>query len=279
MSSVGHGRGQAVVAHATTSNLSMFSVITELTQDQWKTLHQLLAKKSSGGNGDKLSGKKDLGDVIIDSGASHHMTGNFDLLRDITSIPPCAVGFAYGSRTMGTSMGVFPLSENVSLKNVLFVPSLNCTLISDAKILKQTKCVALFTDTLCVLQDHFSRMLIGTSEKHDGVYYFTEVDSAKIHCVNVSCDQALWHQRLGHPSFSVLSTLPFISSSSTSASSQSCVVCFRAKQTREVFSDSSNKTDECFSLIHCDFWGPYRVHSSCGAVYFLTIVYDFSRAV
>ena len=26
-------------------------------------------------------------------------------------------------------------------------------------------------------------------------------------------------------------------------------------------------------------WGPYRVPSSCGAVYFLTVVDDFSRAV
>lgn len=38
-------------------------------------------------------------------------------------------------------------------------------------------------------------------------------------------------------------------------------------------------TIECFSLLHCDVWGPYRVSSSCGAVYFLTIVDDFSRVV
>lgn len=63
------------------------------------------------------------------------------------------------------------------------------------------------------------------------------------------------------------------------ASSNPCDICFRAKQTREVFYDSMNKTSECFSLIHVDVWGPYRVPSSCGAVYFLTIVDDFSRAV
>lgn len=86
VSNAGHGRGQVSVAHATTSYSSTFP---ELTQDQWKTLHQLFAEKSSGGN-------------------------------------------------------------------VLFMPSLNCTLISISKILKQTKCVAFFTDILCVLQDHFS---------------------------------------------------------------------------------------------------------------------------
>lgn len=46
-----------------------------------------------------------------------------------------------------------------------------------------------------------------------------------------------------------------------------------------MFYESSNKSKECFSLIHCDVWGPYRVASSCGAVYFLTIVDDFSRSV
>lgn len=37
-----------------------------------------------------------------------------------------------------------------------------------------------------------------------------------------------------------------------------CDTCFRAKQTREVFYQSLNKTKECFEMIHCDVWGPYR---------------------
>ena len=58
-----------------------------------------------------------------------------------------------------------------------------------------------------------------------------------------------------------------------------CDICFRAKQTRDVFFESCNKTTKCFELIHVDVWGPYRVPSSSGAVYFLTIVGDYSRAV
>lgn len=118
------------------------------------------------------------------------------------------MGFADGSNTFALSMGVFPLSDTVSLTDVLYVPSLNCTLISVAKFIKQTKCVALFTETLCVLRDQFSKTLIGSGEERDGVYYFTDVVSPKIHSVDVVSDKALWHRRLGHPSFSVLSTLP-----------------------------------------------------------------------
>ncbi|XP_010436765.1 PREDICTED: uncharacterized protein LOC104720575 [Camelina sativa] len=125
----------------------------------------------------------------------------------------------------------------------------------------------------------FTRTLIGSGEEHDGVYYLTDVATDRIHSTNVSSDQALWHQRLGHPRFLVLSSLPVFSSSFKNVGSRSCDVCFRAKQTRDVFPLSSNKSTECFSLIHCDVWGPYRVPSSYGAVYFLTIVDDFLRAV
>ena len=93
-----------------------------------------------------------------------------------------------------------------------------------------------------------------------------------------SADQLRWHQRLGHALFSVLATLPMFSSNKISTLGP-CDTCFRAKQTIEVFYDSNNKSNECFALIHCDVWGPYRNRSSCGTVYFLTIVDDHSRAV
>lgn len=35
--------------------------------------------------------------------------------------------------------------------------------------------------------------------------------------------------------------------------------------------------DEIFALIHCDIWGPFKVPSSQGHRYFVTIVDDHSR--
>ena len=266
----GRGRCEVTAAHTTSSNLSAFP---EFTQDQWKVLTQLIQEKSGSY---KFYCKEKYGDVILDTGASHHMTGKLSLLQNIVSIPPCSVGFADGSQTFAMNVSVFPLSGRVSLTNFLYVPSLNCTLISVAKIVKQTNCLATFTDAICVLQDCFSRTLIGTSEERDRVYYLRDVVTAKIHTVEASSDQSLWHQRFGNPSFSVLSSLPM--SLSTNKSLHSCDVCYRAKQTREVFPDSINKSDDCFSLIHVDVWGPYSIPLSCGAVYFLTIVDDFSRS-
>ena len=46
-----------------------------------------------------------------------------------------------------------------------------------------------------------------------------------------SVDQFRWHQRLGHPSFLVLSYLPFVLDSNKASSP--CDTCFKAKQTGE----------------------------------------------
>lgn len=89
----------------------------------------------------------------------------------------------------------------------------------------------------------------------------------------------MWHRRLGHPTFSVLSSLPLFSGVGVSSNLHSCEVCCQAKQTRDSFSESSNKTTECFELIHIDVWGPYRLQASNGAFYFLTMVDDLSRTV
>lgn len=65
---------------------------------------------------------------------------------------------------------------------------------------------------------------------------------------NASSD--LWHQRLGHPSNKVLSSLD--SFKFDFGHTHSCDVCFRAKQTREVFHESFNKALAPFDLVHCD---------------------------
>ena len=138
----------------------------------------------------------------------------------------------------------------------------------------------MFSDTLCVLQDRFTRTLIGAVEEWDGVYVYRDVTVRRGLRVKGAEDKALWHRRLGHPSFGVLSCLPFVSCvSNHSDKFGGCDICFKSNQTRGVFSKSYNKASVPFELIHVDLWGPYREPASCGAVYFLTIVDDCSRAV
>ena len=269
---IGGGRGTAHVATATSSYGSNSN---DLTPEQWSKITQIIQEGKLNGGNDKLSGNI-LGDVIIDTCASHHMTGKLSQLVNIRDMSPCLVGFVDGGITTSTSMGDLVFSETISLNDVLYVPKLDCTLILVSKLLKHINCFALFTDAICLLQDHSSKILIGADEEHDRVYYFKDVSMAKGNKTQCKVDQVLWHQRLGHPAFSVFL---MVSGVRNNVCSSLCDICFRAKQTRDVFFKSCNKTTKCFELIHVDVWGPYRVLSSSGAVYFLTIVDDYSRAV
>ena len=125
-------------AQATTSNSSSFPVFTE---EQLRALTQMINEKTK--SSDKLSGKNIHGDLILDTRASHHMTGDGSLLMNVKSIPPCPVGFADGNRTYATHVGIFILSDQITLSNVLYVLNLNCSLISMSKLLHQTNYFAL----------------------------------------------------------------------------------------------------------------------------------------
>ena len=208
------------------------------------------------------------------------MTGDLTVLHNISDFPS-SVTFPNGQLSNATKRGTLKLSNDYSVNDVLFVPDFNCTLISVSKLLKQTGCIAIFTDTLCVLHDRFSRTLIGAGEEREGVYYFTGVKVARVHGAEKSTSSSvLRHRRLGHPSYKVLATLPVFDTLKIDFSASShCDICFKAKQTRSAFPDSLNKAEVPFGLIHCDVWGPYRTPASCGAVYFLTVVDDYSRAV
>ena len=123
-------------------------------------------------------------------------------------------------------------------------------------------------------------MLIGAGERRDGLYYFKGIPRINTMKISNQASLDLWHQRLGHPSLRITKLVPEVHSSNQENSlNKNCDVCQRAKQRRDKFCVSENKTLGIFELIHCDLWGPYRTVSSCGASYFLTIVDDFSRAV
>ena len=142
-------RANAVHAHGTSSHGASgnhTSLIPQLTPDQWASLTALLERQKTTPIPVGLNGTVQTGEVIIDTGASHHMTGDVTLLSDVHSVIPCPVSFADGSNVMAIKSGNLRLSSSLTLKNVLYVPNLNCTLLLVAKLLRQTGCLAVFTD-------------------------------------------------------------------------------------------------------------------------------------
>lgn len=58
-----------------------------------------------------------------------------------------------------------------------------------------------------------------------------------------------------------------------------CSVHFRAKKTRDLFPTSLNNAIGSFDLVYCDLWYSYKISSSCGALYFFTVLDDYARCV
>ncbi|KAJ1433729.1 retrovirus-related Pol polyprotein from transposon TNT 1-94 [Sesbania bispinosa] len=95
-----------------------------LTVDQWQMLAKMLNKADFS---EKMMGKTSW---IIDTGASNHMTSNLKELHDVHDIVPCPVGLPDGDRTNATKEGTIFLEGGLKLANVLYVPKLNCSLLS-----------------------------------------------------------------------------------------------------------------------------------------------------
>lgn len=69
------------------------------------SLTALLKQRKPSPIPDRLNGKVQTCDVIIDTRASHHMTCDVSLLMDLKGIVSCLVQFVDGSQVMITKSG------------------------------------------------------------------------------------------------------------------------------------------------------------------------------
>ncbi|KAL2941869.1 Retrovirus-related Pol polyprotein from transposon TNT 1-94 [Bienertia sinuspersici] len=266
-------------ATPTFSNMDGEVALPGMTSAQWQQLLKMLGNSSiNKSTDDRLIGEYSFTPWIIDTGASMHVTGNFDLLIHVTDMLACPVGLPDGNKTSSTKCGQVYLAHGLVLQNVLYVPKLNCNLIYVSHLIDDLNCIVQFTNHVCVIQDRNTRTLIGVGEQWDGLYYFHGVLRIQALTINGVVSPELWHKRLGHPSNKALQSLPFVSASSVILN-KACDVCHQVKQTRDKFYESDSRSTRCFKMIHCDLWGPYHTPSSCDARYFFTLVDDFPRTV
>ncbi|KAJ0860142.1 putative RNA-directed DNA polymerase [Helianthus annuus] len=216
------------------------------------------------------------GSWVVDSGATDHITHNSLILENRTkNTHELPVTIPNGESVEVEGRGDYVLPSGTKINEVLYVPNFNYNLLSVSRLAKDLDCAVTFFPDFFVMQSLRSRTLIGSGRCKDGLYHMGMVEG-KRQAMVVTMDT--WHKRLGHASDSKLYHVNFLKNLSK-RKDVFCDSCIKAKHTRSPFPISSIKTNDCFELLHCDIWGPYRTLSLTRASYFLTIVDDYSRAV
>ena len=141
------------------------------TPEQWKFLAKFIGNIKV--SDERMTGEFDFNLWIIDTGASRHVTCTASWLFNVHNTN-CPVGLLNGKSVIATKEGSVHLTNNLILKNVLFVPELCCNLILVSQLIDDLHCTVQFTSHSCVIQDQ-SKELIGTSVRRDGLFYFAGV--------------------------------------------------------------------------------------------------------
>ena len=214
---------------------------------------------------------------IVDSGASEHITNDFkDLSHFEKSKIPSHVSIANGSNVPISGKGKIKIFSDSIESPALFVPSFPFKLLSVGKLTRILHCLAIFSDDNIIFQDRVTKMKIGEGFFLNGLYFISTNSSlSKCFLLNSNASQQkLWHKRLAHPSFPVLSRL----FPNFCKVAHECEICHLSKQTRLPFKLSHSRTTKPFELVHSDVWGPASIDSFDGYRFYVTFIDDFSRS-
>ena len=172
--------------------------------------------------------------------------------------------------------------SSLKLNNILHVPHISKHLLSVYRLVSDNDVFVEFHRHFFCVKDKATKRILLSGRSSGGLYPipFSHVSSSPSHAsssVRVSSSQ--WHQRLGHPSATVVQNivkkheLPCLSSSN---SASVCDACQCAKSHQLSYSASSRVSTMPLELIHSDVWGP-ALGSSGGFKYYVSFVDDFSR--
>ena len=173
------------------------------------TRHAMLASRSSSPSDE----------WILDSGATHHLTSTSHNLQNSRPYLACENGIvgngkqlpisAVGSKTFCSN------STSFHLPTVYLVPQLTTNLISVAQFCKDTSSYIEFHPSHFFVKDQCSKKTILQGPNDCGLYRFLVAstmfprgsNTPRSFHTQLDSNSLLWHQRLGHPTKSVLAKI------------------------------------------------------------------------
>ena len=274
-------------AYAVTTSENNHGPSLTLLEEQLQQVIQALQASTTGNNGIRNS-------WILDSSATHHMTGNLDILHHLSPNSTfdnilAANGQSLSVKKIG-NITITPFdSAPLHLSNVLYIPDLCANLISVGQLVKQN-CLVSFSASGCIIQNLRTGKIIGKGRRNGELFAldFEQSSNPSICFLAPSSHEKqvanklsqLWHCRLGHPhalnSLFKSGLLPE-KLNPRSDIHKICDDCVLAKSHVLPFNSSVTRTVSSFDLVHSDVWGPSRVGSLTGKFYYVTFIDDWSR--
>ncbi|KAM0027867.1 putative RNA-directed DNA polymerase [Helianthus debilis subsp. tardiflorus] len=226
---------------------------------------------------------EDSPDWGADSGSTDYMVPPTDSVQNPTPYKGNhRVVFGDGKTLSISHTGTSTIANNLKLRNVLVVPGLTKKLLSISRLTKDHPVDVLFSDTYFHIQDRLSKQVLAEGSCVDGLYVLKNSPQAFVATTRSSnkASYELWHARLGHVSFNIISLLNklgVLSVTSLLPKPTICTPCQLAKGQRLSFDLNLKRASHPLDLIHCDLWGPSPVCSKDGFRYYVAFIDDYSR--
>ncbi|CAL9221360.1 unnamed protein product [Arabidopsis halleri] len=214
--------------------------VSGFTESQWRSLKNIINAGKEVGT-EKLTGKSCSPSWIMDTGASHHLTGKYEILTNVRDMDPVLIVLADGRERVSVKEGSVRLGSDLEMKYVFYVEEFQSDLISIGQLMDENHCVLQMADHFLVVQDRTTRTLIGAGTRVGGTFHFRSTEIAASVTTKEEKKYELWHNRMGHPAAKVVGLLPEISVS--------------------VSSTNLNKADVVFSESEFPFSSPVSMES------------------
>lgn len=232
-----------------------------------------------------ISAKYNKDEWYVDSGASAHMTAIASWLQEVSSPQTCPeIMIANHEKLQVSCKGNVKISTrlgyDITVKDVLYVPSLTTNLLSVSQLIKNNNSVS-FLDNQCLIYNE-KKKLVAVANLIDGVYKLDLYSTPVTKCLLARDSALLWHRRLGHLNTKDLNKMKNGAVEGVSykdtyeVTKSNCVVCCEGKQSRLPFSTGTRAT-KVLDIVHADVCGPMETKSIGLSRYFLLFVDDYSR--
>lgn len=124
---------------------------------------------------------------IIDSGASDHMCAHKHLFSSLIPLnPPLTVSLPNGQIITITEKGHVPLTADIILHDVLYIPYFKYNLLSVHKLAEQFKCTISFSHYNCIMQGSSQKMPRVLGKVQKGLYILPQAANSA-HITSLQC--------------------------------------------------------------------------------------------